>query len=85
MNDKQVYIVWSEELYTGFPTIDQQHKKIIDIANNLHSSLGSDNLQKLINTYLNQLKVYSTVHFRFEEKILQNHKYLILPRAYLLP
>ncbi len=78
MSNEQPYIVWTEELKTDFPTIDIQHKKIIDIANNLHSSLGSDNLQELIKTHLSQLKIYSAVHFRFEEKILQNHNYFLL-------
>ena len=80
MSNEQPYIVWREELKTDFPTIDNQHKKIIDIANNLHSSLGSDNLQELIKTHLSQLKRYSTVHFRFEEKILQNHNYFLLKK-----
>ena len=78
MSNEQPYIVWTEELKTDFPTIDNQHKKIIDIANNLHSSLGSDNLQELIKTHLSQLKLYSAVHFRFEEKILQDHNYFLL-------
>jgi hemerythrin-like metal-binding protein len=78
MNNEQPYIVWREELKTDFPTIDNQHKKIVDIANSLHSALGSDNLQELIKTHLSQLKRYSTVHFRFEEKILQDHNYLLL-------
>lgn len=78
MSQEQPYIVWTEELKTDFPTIDIQHKKIITIANNLHSSLGSDNLQELIKIHLNQLKIYSAVHFRFEEKVLQNHNYFLL-------
>ncbi|MDD3815045.1 MAG: bacteriohemerythrin [Desulfocapsaceae bacterium] len=78
MSNKQPYIVWTEELKTDFPTIDNQHKKIIDIANSLHSSLGSENLQELINIHLNQLKRYSAVHFGFEEKILQDHNYFLL-------
>lgn len=77
MSNEQPYIVWIEELRTDFPTIDNQHKKIIDIANNLHSSLGRDNLQELIKTHLSELRRYSAVHFRFEEKILQNHNYFL--------
>lgn len=78
MSTQQPYIVWTEELHTDFPTIDLQHKKIIDIANNLHSTLGSDTLQQALKSHLSQLKSYSIVHFRFEEKILKTHNYSLL-------
>jgi hemerythrin len=78
MSNEQPYIVWTEELKTHFPTIDNQHKKIIDIANDLHSSLGSVKLQEVIKTHLSQWERYSTIHFRFEEKILHDQNYSFL-------
>jgi len=69
-------IEWSEKFSVGFQEIDEQHKKWIDIINNLHGAImeqtGGEDLTQ---TIINEMLEYGRIHFAFEEKFLREKGY----------
>ena len=61
---------WKSEYSVGVSSLDQQHKSLLEMVNNLHSSQrhgpGAGNLQEAINF----LQEYSRQHFCDEEKYM---------------
>jgi len=68
-------ITWDARLETGHPTIDEQHKALIDAYNALHNAMkqgkGKDELHKV----LHFLADYTVSHFRMEEDLMNVHAY----------
>lgn len=67
-----VLFPWSEKLETGIETIDQQHRKLVDLLNRLANTLiGSE--QAAIDEAIEKLKDYAARHFEDEEAIWDSH------------
>lgn len=66
---------WSKDMETGHPLIDEQHKELIRIINELLSTCqtckGEDNIEKIM-AFLDE---YVEKHFSDEEKIQRQYKY----------
>jgi hemerythrin len=65
------FIVWTDFFSTGINYIDRQHKKLIDIANDFHSSVKNNANKSTMFSILNHLVSYAEEHFADEEKIMQ--------------
>lgn len=63
-------VVWKEEYSLGIPHIDEQHRKLFDIANDIYAlvanQLVTDKYDQIINI-INELKDYTVDHFAAEE------------------
>jgi len=59
---------WSDNFSTGIPIVDEQHKKILDLLNQLTNFLIDDNEVEL-NRVFDELTTYASYHFETEEKI----------------
>jgi hemerythrin len=63
------YITWSEKLNTGITVIDKQHRRIVDLINELHLAhergSGRDAIGKVIRAMID----YTITHFTFEEEL----------------
>jgi hemerythrin len=74
MATKQQYniIVWREALSVGDPTIDNQHKNLIQIINDLANSRGAEpeTMRLLQEHSLAMLKQYTIEHFSDEEVVM---------------
>lgn len=68
-------ILWQEEYSIGLETIDQQHKKFIEILNKLSESFAKDHTQREIIWILKELEQYALTHFKFEEKYFHEFHY----------
>ncbi len=71
--------VWKKEFELGIPTIDQQHKTLLDIGNRISSLIqeheeGDDNYEDIFNV-VEELKSYTIYHFDTEEELLVKHDY----------
>lgn len=68
-------IVWDETLRVGHPTIDAEHKKLIDIINEFHrkSQFGEDSI--VLHQTLKSLLEYGRKHFAAEERIQKECMY----------
>jgi len=65
---------WNENFATGIPDIDQQHKTLIGLINQLVSHLAYQSDAPTLNAIFDQLTAYAARHFTFEETIW--HQYL---------
>lgn len=60
---------------TQIGTIDQQHKKLVEMINNLESAIGKNGEQKIIGEIFYQLVDYTKYHFSFEERLMAESSY----------
>lgn len=69
------FLPWSEKYALNIEIIDRQHRKLVDIINELHeaSQKGSDS--RKIQKIFDQLAEYTRTHFRDEEVMLKKHGY----------
>jgi len=68
-------IQWSETISVNNTTIDNQHKRLIDLINELskHSNTGANS--KIINETLSELLRYTLTHFSDEEEFMRKAGY----------
>ena len=78
-SDKAAFIEWTETLSVGDSAIDQQHKHLIHIINQLHEAMRNQtartHLGELLDQLIDQLIAYTHVHFSYEEGRLQTCGY----------
>jgi hemerythrin len=66
------------EYYTGIDFIDEEHKKLFEIANNIYELLMNDFIPDkydYIMEVVTELKEYTKYHFDNEEAYMSNIKY----------
>ena len=68
-------IEWSPGLSVNIKTIDDQHKKLVDMVNTLHDSMKSGKAKDVMNSLVSELASYTDYHFKTEEEFFQKHKY----------
>jgi hemerythrin len=69
-------ITWTDALSVNIKAIDDQHKKLITLINDLHSAMGSGKGKEAIGTVLDGLVEYTKTHFAYEEALMQKHNYV---------
>lgn len=68
-------ISWSNMLSTGISEQDTQHKKLIDLINQLNDSMQAGKSTEVLGKVLSELVNYTVYHFGYEEKLMAQHKY----------
>ncbi len=68
---------WNDALYSvGVKTIDDQHKKLVEMLNELHEAQRHGQSAGVTNQVLSDLIAYTDYHFRTEEDLMRNnHEY----------
>ncbi len=66
---------WSDKLSTGVPSIDQQHKKLVGMANTLYDAMKAGHGKEVLNETLAGLINYTVTHFNYEEKLFAQTGY----------
>jgi len=72
------YIEWTDQLSVHNPVIDSEHKKLVQILNNLHDSMKKGEGSKVLGSTLEQLVLYTKTHFKNEEGIMARNNYIHL-------
>jgi len=72
------YIDWNESYSVGVKTMDDQHKKLIGMINQLHDAMKEGKGSSEIGSVLSGLSDYTKYHFTAEEKLLQENNYPML-------
>jgi hemerythrin len=67
--------VWNKKFSVGMERIDDQHKHFLDLLNNLDDKIQQQNNEKTVETAIDRLFDYATLHFRAEERILHARGY----------
>ena len=68
-------LTWDRFIQTGLSTIDQQHRQLVDLINDLHKAMKSGRSVTESGRILDKLITYTASHFETEEKLFQQHKY----------
>lgn len=69
------WVAWDEGLSVGIDIIDEHHRYLFDLINDLHDvvsgKLGSREVARLVKA----LDAYAKVHFRAEEQMIEHHHF----------
>lgn len=68
------YLTWTTELNTGIDVIDSQHRRIVDMINELHDTVQGKE-RTAIGNVIEELVDYTLSHFAFEESLMEEAGY----------
>ncbi len=66
---------WEAKYSVNIKEIDEQHKKLIGIINDLHDAMSKGKSNDVLSKVLQDLIDYTRVHFANEERIMNMHGY----------
>jgi hemerythrin-like metal-binding protein len=69
------YFDWDSKLTTGIQVIDDQHKKLINLVNELHEAMRNRKAKEIVEHILKELGEYTIYHFSVEEKAFEKYGY----------
>ncbi|MDR3123764.1 MAG: bacteriohemerythrin [Treponema sp.] len=75
--EQDVFVEWEDRYSVGIPMIDEQHKELIRLTNELYKGClaGEETARAYFMTAVKGTVDYVKYHFGMEEKLLQNVKY----------
>ena len=73
MDDKKIAIQWNEKLSVGIPSIDAQHKILVEIVNNLFTQFYDESDNTVSVKTMSKLIVYINQHFKHEEELFEKY------------
>ena len=68
-------ITWGKKLEVGIGIIDSQHRRLVDLINQLDEATEEGRGNEVVGETLNGLIDYTHTHFRTEEELLKDHDY----------
>ncbi len=68
-------VEWKDEYSVDIQEIDEQHKCLINIMNELYTALANKSDRDLVGDVLNKLIEYTKVHFAVEETLMRIFHY----------
>ena len=71
------FIKWQEEFLTGITKVDEQHRKLLDILNDVHFLLHTQLDKEKIKEIIFSLNNYIIEHFTTEEELMKEKRKLI--------
>lgn len=72
MSEKK-FIVWQDEYSVGIDSIDQQHKKLLHLINQLQTAVDYSTGEEFEREALDELVAYTKTHFTYEEGLLEQN------------
>ncbi len=71
----QKYLEWSDEYCVGIDSIDQQHKKLVNLINQLQTAVDYSTGEEFERNALDELVDYTKTHFTYEEGLMRDNDY----------
>ncbi|MEW8396055.1 MAG: bacteriohemerythrin [Candidatus Thiodiazotropha sp.] len=68
-------VTWSDEFNINVKEIDEQHQKMLEIVNNLHTAVEENRENEILNDLLIALYHHTQHHFATEEELMKKHDY----------
>jgi hemerythrin-like metal-binding protein len=68
-------IDWGLKLSVGIEKIDEQHKKLIDLINELNAAMRNKQAKTVLANILTELSKYTKTHFQTEEVYFKTFNY----------
>lgn len=69
------YFLWSHKYSVGVEELDNQHKILIDILNNLYKAMEDKKNRAALGKVIQELIDYARVHFHAEEQYMIENEY----------
>jgi len=66
---------WNEEMSVGVQSMDDDHKKLIDLLNEMHEGLAAGLDREALGAIIERLIEYTRIHLRNEERLLADADY----------
>ncbi|MDA3786591.1 MAG: bacteriohemerythrin [Deltaproteobacteria bacterium] len=70
---------WQEEYSVGIREIDEQHKKLVAMVNDMHQALAQGKGREILGAILNKLIAYTQYHFGSEEALMEKYAFPDFP------
>jgi hemerythrin len=71
-----ILIEWRSEYSVQIPSIDEQHKKLVNMINALNAAMESGLTDSLLESIFEGLLQYTQKHFAYEEALFEQTGYL---------
>ena len=68
-------IIWDDSLILDIEQIDQQHRRLIDLINQLHAAMKNNYGSDKVGEILGGLIEYTAKHFKAEEDLFEQYRY----------
>ena len=65
---------WSPELETGIPEVDTQHKRIVNLVNQMQEARLNKDMETVASV-ITEMVDYTLSHFAFEEALMEDARY----------
>lgn len=75
MNSLRPKLEWEEKYSVGVLEIDNQHKKLFEVINEIMDVIGGHFEQEKVNQLINKLLEYKKFHFATEKKYFKEFNY----------
>ncbi len=66
---------WGSLFETKITEIDNQHKRLVDLLNQVHDAVRNNKGEEIMNKALSDLVNYTKSHFATEERLMSQHGY----------
>lgn len=70
-----VFIEWSDDYIINVREVDNQHKRLTSLVNELHDALQTGETKKVMGKILGDLANYAAYHFATEERFFNIYNY----------
>jgi hemerythrin len=77
MDEDKILVEWDDRYAIGIPLIDDQHKELVNLTNNLYAGClaGDEAARGYFMETIHSVVDYVKYHFSAEERILENVRY----------
>ncbi len=69
------FIEWQDSYSVDHPQLDQQHRTLVQMVNDLHAAMSAGQVQQALGGILDKLVGYTVQHFRTEEQLMAQAGY----------
>ena len=69
------YLEWKDEYSVGIDSIDQQHRRLVNLINQLHTAVSYSTGEEFEREALDELVDYTKTHFSYEEGLMEQNGY----------
>ncbi|WP_202319866.1 bacteriohemerythrin [Archaeoglobus neptunius] len=68
-------ISWSDKFSVGVKTIDEQHRKLVEMLNELHGAMKIGKGKEALSNILESMFDYAKEHFATEERYMEKYSF----------
>ena len=73
MGDSVAVLTWNEQLSVGIAELDQQHKQLAEMVNDLYDGVGGRRDETVLQRLLHEMIALAGVHFQTEEWYMRSY------------